>query len=274
VVSILAIVFFAAGGPRTAYPILTIAIWSDTMADPEISRLFLRIKRRRPISDTDRIALGESFERAFTLEEGKDVVLEGSRPTRSTLLLSGFAIRYGMLGDGKRQITAIHVPGDFVDLHSYPLEIMDHTVAALSDCRFTMIPHASLERLVQGSIDLGKTLWMLTLLDAAIHREWLAAMGGLSALARTAHLFCELLVRLRVVGLARERAYDFPINQKDLADVLGLSPVHMNRTLQDLRAQKLIEFQHHEVAIFDWSRLCNLAQFDPKYLHLRGDESF
>jgi len=244
------------------------------MTAADLTRLYRRIEKRRKLSDQDRLALQSATDGTSSHGPKRDVVLEGSRPTKSTLLLSGLAIRYTMLRDGKRQITAIHVPGDFVDLHSYPLEVMDHTVATLTPCTFASFPHASLERIAQASIDLTKTMWMLTLLDAAIHREWLAAMGGLSAPARAAHLFYELFVRLQVVGLAQDRGYDFAINQTDLADVLGLSPVHMNRTLQELRAEDLIEFEHGRITIVDWERLVDLAQFDAKYLHLRGDESF
>jgi CRP-like cAMP-binding protein len=113
---------------------------------------------------------------------------------------------------------------------------------------------------------------MLTLLDSAIHREWLVAMGALAAPARAAHLFCELFVRLKVVGLTDGNSYAFPISQTDLADVLGLSTVHINRTLQNLRSDGLIEFQHGRVSILDWARLNEIAQFDTRYLHLREDE--
>jgi CRP-like cAMP-binding protein len=173
------------------------------------------------------------------------------------------------LSDGKRQITAIHVPGDFVDLHSYPLEIMDHSVAALTDATFATFPHVALDQIMWSEPALAKTLWMLTLLDGAIHREWLVAMGGLTATPRTAHLFCELYQRLASVGLADQLAYSLPVNQGDLADVLGLSPVHMNRTLQELRAAGVIELQQGRVVILEWERLARLGQFDPKYLHLR-----
>jgi CRP-like cAMP-binding protein len=202
----------------------------------------------------------------------QDVVVEGSRPTKSTLLLAGLAIRYTTLMDGSRQITAIHVPGDFIDLHSFPLQMMDHSVAALSDCQFATFPHAALEAVLEREPNLTKSLWMLTLLDSAIHREWLVAMGALAAPARTAHLFCELFLRLQVVGLTDRNSYAFPINQNDLADVLGLSSVHINRTLQHLRAEGLIEFQHGRVTILDWARLTATAQFDTRYLHLREDE--
>ena len=243
------------------------------MADVDLARLFMRIEKRRPLRDEQKATLRASVDAIPSYGAKQDVVLEGSRPKKSSLLLSGLAMRYTMLFEGKRQITAIHVPGDFVDLHSYPLEVMDHTVATLTDCRFATFPHISLERMVQD-VDLAKTLWMLTLLDAALHREWLAAMGALAAPARAAHLFCELAVRLAVVGLADEREYQFPINQSDLSDVLGLSAVHTNRTLQELRSRELIEFERGMVRINNWQALRRLAQFDTKYLHLRSDESY
>jgi CRP-like cAMP-binding protein len=243
------------------------------MVDVDLTRLFQRIDRRRRLAEHERALLSGGVDATSSYRAKRDVVLEGSRPHQSTLLLTGLAIRYTMLSDGKRQITAIHVPGDFVDLHSYPLEIMDHSVAALTDATFATFPHSALDSIMQQQPALAKTLWMLTLLDSAIHREWLVAMGGLAAPARTAHLFCELYIRLETVGLTSSEGYDFPINQGDLADVLGLSPVHMNRTLQELRAERLIEFQQGRVSILDRKRLEAVAQFDPRYLHLRDDPS-
>lgn len=240
----------------------------------DLSSLFRRIEKRRPLSAAQKSSIESGVDGTISVPTGGDVVREGDRPAKSTLLLSGLAIRYSMLRDGKRQITAIHVPGDFVDLHSFPLEIMDHSVGALTDCIFATVSHSTLERLIQTDLDLAKTFWMLTLLDASIHREWLVAMGGLSAPARTAHLLHELLLRLRVVGLANSDGYDFAVNQEELADVLGLSTVHMNRTLQELRGQGLLEFQQRRVRLLDVERLRDLAQFDGKYLHLRDDESF
>lgn len=235
----------------------------------DLQFLFRRIEQRRRLSDIEKDVLLRSVDSTLTIAPGRDVVTEGSRPTHSTLLLSGLAIRYKILRDGRRQITAIHLPGDFVDLHGFPLEIMDHNVGALSQCSFAAVPHTALDRIVAEHGLLAKALWMLTLIDGAIHREWLVAMGALAAPARTAHLFWELYLRLSVVGLAQQDGYGFPISQNDLADVLGLSPVHMNRTLQGLRSEGLLEFQYGRVTILDPARVVALAQFDDKYLHLR-----
>jgi CRP-like cAMP-binding protein len=241
------------------------------MAVPDLTRMFLRIDQRRRLNERERDVLSSAVETTSSFRARQDVVQEGTRPRNSTLLLTGLSFRYTMLGDGKRQITAIHVPGDFVDLHSYPLEVMDHSVAALTDATFATVPHSALDAIMRGEPALAKTLWMLTLLDGAMHREWLAAMGGLTAPGRTAHLLCELYLRLETVGLAAAGRYAFPISQGDLADVLGLSPVHMNRTLQELRSGGLIEFQQGRVSILAWDDLLALAQFDPRYLHLRDD---
>ena len=121
---------------------------------------------------------------------------ETERPGRSTLVLSGITCRYRNLENGKRQITAIHVPGDFVDLHSFLIKQMDHSVGTLSPCIVAYAPHEGLERITERLPHLARLLWLLTLIDASIHRQWLVTMGAYPALNRTAHLLCELFTRL------------------------------------------------------------------------------
>ncbi len=199
---------------------------------------------------------------------GTDFVREGSRPTNSTLLVEGFAARYKIVENGSRQITALHTPGDFVDLHSLLLKTMDHGVLAITPCKVALAPHAALRDLSATHPHLSRLLWLMTLIDGAIHREWLVFMGRTPAVAHAAHLLCEIYAQLDVVGLAPERRFDFPITQSDLGDVLGLSSVHVNRVLQELRAKGLIRWENHEVTILDWDSLKAQGQFDPTYLHM------
>ncbi|MDR7037888.1 CRP-like cAMP-binding protein [Methylobacterium sp. BE186] len=206
---------------------------------------------------------------ARSVEARADIVEQGSRPGHSTLILEGLTGRYRILADGRRQITSIDVPGDFVDLHSFTLKTMDHGVAALSPCRVAITPHGELQRITETQPHLTRLLWLTTVIDAAIHREWLVGIGRMSALERFAHLICELYSRLGAVGLvdAEARSFTLPVTQSDVADMLGLTNVHVNRTLQELRRRGLLTWRGRTVTIPDWAGLTDVARFDPIYLH-------
>ncbi len=187
----------------------------------------------------------------------------------STLLLKGWTARAKDLEGGERQITEINLPGDFVDLHSFTLKELDHDVVALTNCEFVTAPHEKLEELTIRFPHLTRLLWFSTNLDAAIHREWMLSAGRRTALGRVAHLFCELLVRLEISGLVDGDSYDFPLTQVQLADCLGLTSVHVNRTLQQLRKDGLIELKDKCLRILDLAELKRVAEFDPSYLYLK-----
>ncbi len=187
------------------------------------------------------------------------------------LVVTGFTTRYRDLSDGKRQITAIHIPGDFVDLHSFLLKEMDHSVGALSTCRVITFPHRNLTRLTEQHPHLTRLLWLLTLLDSAINREWIVAMGRRSAAEQLAHLICEFCARLEVIGQVKDMTFTLPITQVELSDALGISPVHVNRVLQELRGENLFTWQNQTIRILDWPRLQERAEFDPLYLHLNRE---
>lgn len=223
---------------------------------------------RDTVSDEERAALTEVMTEVRSLPAGADIVREGDRPGRSTLVLSGLTCRYRNLENGKRQITAIHVPGDFVDLHSFLIKKMDHSVGTLSPCVVVYAPHEGLERITERLPHLTRLLWLLTLIDASIHRQWLVTMGAYPALNRTAHLLCELFTRLTFDSGGVGASLTVPITQQDLGDTLGLSTVHTNRVVQELRARGLIHWQGQEIRVIDWAGLADLAQFDPLYLHL------
>lgn len=237
------------------------------MDGTNLERLFKRMEERKALSAAQKAELQSIVSAPFAVPAGKDLIVEGTSPSKSTLLLEGYACRYTILDDGRRQITAIQVPGDFVDLHSLPLELMDHTVATLTDCWFCTAEHRDLKEIVRKDADLALSLWRLTLLDGAMHREWIVAFA-MNAIEHVAHLFCELYVRLYVVGLTDGASFEFPITQNVLAETVGLSAVHVNRTLQDLRANRLIAFDGLRVTILDWKGLREVGKFDPKHLHL------
>lgn len=228
--------------------------------------LFQRIEIRDALSEEEKRALFEAAGEFRHHHKGSNIVEEGDRSNVSTLLVSGLASRFNVMEDGGRQITAIHVPGDFVDLHSFPLKLMDHSIGALADCVVLQFPHANLSAITERYPHLTRLLWMLTLLDGAIHRRWLVAMGRTSATSHMAHLLCETYMRLEAVGMARDFRMSLPITQLELADVLGISAVHANRTLQELRTQGVIGWTGTEVSILDWERLAGIGEFNDQHL--------
>jgi CRP-like cAMP-binding protein len=199
------------------------------------------------------------------------MVREGDRPSESTVLITGLAARYNVLKNGKRQITALHVPGDFVDLHGFLVKTMDHAVLAITPCQVGTVPHETLRQISENQPHLARLLAVSVAVDAAIHRQWIVAMGRRSALEHAAHLLCELFVRLQVVGLTTDNSFRLPLTQEELGDTLGLSTVHVNRIVQDLRKEELITWRGETLIIEDWSRLQQLAEFDPTFLSLEAE---
>lgn len=186
----------------------------------------------------------------------------------STLLLDGLLCRYKDLKSGQRQITELHIAGDFADLHSFTLKRLDHAMMTLTPCRVAMVPHENLKAITREHPHLTRVYWFTTNLDAAIHREWELSLGRRSALSRMAHLFCELHVRLGLVGLAHGDSYALGLTQDELAECLGISPVHANRTLQELRNRGLLELREGRASLLDLAAVKKVAEFDPSYLYL------
>jgi CRP-like cAMP-binding protein len=235
---------------------------------PLTASLVRKLEARDGLTDEERTIVEQMFTDVRVVKAGEDIVQDGDRPLRSTLVVSGVAARYKVLHGGERQITALHLTGDFVDLHSFLLKEMDHGVTAISQCRVANVPHETLASLSVSHPHLTRLFWLLTLLDGALHREWLVAMGRRSALGQLAHLLCELKVRLTVVGAAEADSFVMPVTQVDLSDILGLSSVHVNRVLQELRSDNLITWKGVNVSVLDWEGLRRVAEFDERYLHI------
>ena len=174
---------------------------------------------------------------------GVDLISEGDKLEGVRLIQRGWACRYKMLADGKRQIMSVLLPGDLCDLHIAILKRVDHSVGVLSPVTVVEIPRAVIVQMTSRHPGVARALWWATLVEEAFMREWLVNMGQRHADRAMCHLFCELLLRLRVVGLARGCSYDFPLTQEDLGDVPGLSSIHVNRTLQELHVSGLITLQ-------------------------------
>src|SRR6202035_1614040 len=198
----------------------------------------------------------------------EDVISQGDRTGGVKLLLGGFACRYKTLEDGRRQIVAYFVPGDLCDLRVFILKRMDHSIGAIAPSRIATIAPENVLNLLHTYPTLTTALWWSTLVEEAIAREWIVNVGQRNALERTAHLFCELLYRFRAVGLNQGNSCTLPLTQVELAETLGLSSVHVNRTLQALRRQKLITLEGGTLTIQDLDALKEVSFFNPDYLHL------
>jgi CRP-like cAMP-binding protein len=183
-------------------------------------------------------------------------------------VLEGFAYRYKQTESGERQIFSFHIPGDIPDLQSLHLKVLDISISTVSQCRVGFITHQDLWHLCMRYPRIAAAFWRETLIEGAIFREWVVNIGRREAYPRMAHIFCELLVRLRAVGLAEDYACDLPITQGEFADALGVTSVHINRVLQEMRADGLIELNGERLNIPDWEKLKKAGDFDPTYLHL------
>ena len=230
--------------------------------------LVLKLERGAELNDQDRTLLRSITQNSRRLAAREDIIREGDTPDDVHLVLEGFACRYKMLSDGRRQIVAFLIPGDFCDLHVAILGTMDHGLATLTPCTIVDLPRATIEEITFNHPRITRALWWCTLVDEAILREWLVNMGQRPADRQAAHAICELLVRLQTVGRATDNSFELPLTQEELGDALGLSIVHVNRTLQRLREEKLIVFKGKVLSIPDVERLKLFADFDANYLHL------
>jgi CRP-like cAMP-binding protein len=198
----------------------------------------------------------------------EDVIAQGDRTGGVKLLLEGFACRYKTLEDGRRQIVAYFVPGDLCDLRVFILKRMDHSIGAIAPSRVATLSPDNVMKLMHNYPTLTRALWWSTLVEEAIAREWIVNVGQRNARERMAHLFCELLYRFRAVGLNQGLSCTLPLTQVELAETLGLSSVHVNRTLQELRRRKLITLNGGTLTIQNLKALEKLSFFNPDYLHL------
>jgi CRP-like cAMP-binding protein len=233
-----------------------------------IDKHLMKLRARDVISPEEEAVIRDSVSEQIRFLADDVVVRERQKIDFSTILVSGIAARRKDLPDGRRQFTELHVPGDFTDLHSFTLKYLDHDIVALCNCTFAIVPHDKLRRVLERHPHLTRVYWFGTNLDAAIHREWELSLGSRTAMARMAHLFCEMYVRLDLVGLVRGGTFDLPITQEELAEMCGITPVHANRTLQQLRKTGLVEFAGGIVTIPDFKAAESTAEFDPSYLYL------
>ena len=244
---------------------------TESRSDATDNPFLRKLEGFGPLPPEDRAALLMVSVHTQSVPAGTDLAREGD-PTESVfLILEGMACRYKLRASGVRQIMAYLVPGDTGDLDAALLKVLDHSIGTLSDCEVVRLAPETIQDLLQRPA-VASALRKATLVDEATAREWLVNVGRRAAIERIAHLFCEVLLRMQVVGRAQENTYAWPLTQVDLADTTGLTPVHVNRMLQELREQGLIELTSRRLKILDLPRLRALAEFRPNYLHL-GDRA-
>lgn len=238
---------------------------------PALELLCKSLSRRDRLDKREIDILSSLNYKQMAFAKGAELISAHSRANSSCLVMSGLTARALMLEDGRRQLTALHIPGDFVDLHALLLKVMDHSVVAMDDCVAAFIPHNELIALTEQAPHLTRLLWLSTTIDAAIQREMIASIGRRTPLTHLGHLICELYLRMEVVGLAGGWRFQLALTQTDIADILGLSLVHTNRTVRDLRATGLVSWKNSDVVIHDFDRLAELAGFDATYLNLLSE---
>lgn len=233
------------------------------LIDPFIRRL----AQLGQLSDDDRHMLEAVPLVIRTIEAGRNLVRQGDEPVHCILIVEGFACRYRLLDDGRRQIMAFHIPGNFCDLQSLLPGPMDHSIGTLTPVTIGTIPHATVLEWIETRPGLARLLWWDTLIEAAVFREWVVNVGQRPATERVAHLLCELMTRLRVPGLASNDACDMPITASALGEATGLPTVRINRALEELRVRGLIKLGGGILVAPDWDSLKQAGGFNPNYLH-------
>jgi CRP-like cAMP-binding protein len=226
-----------------------------------------RLDRRSPLSEADRRQLVSLPQTVRRIGPGGHIVRDGDRAEHCALLLSGFAYRYKLTGQGGRQIISLHISSEFVDLQHAFLGLADTSVQTLTEAEVAFIPRTALEELALANPAIARALWIDTLIDSSIFREWVVNVGRRDSRARVAHILCEFSLRLEAAGLAKNHVYELPMTQEQLADAVGLTSVHVNRVLRQLGEEGLISRDRRTITILDWHRMRDVGDFNERYLH-------
>ncbi|RZM36425.1 MAG: Crp/Fnr family transcriptional regulator [Sphingomonas sp.] len=237
------------------------------LASP-LALMVRKLEIHTPLQPEDREALLSLPHTLKTYEPSSYLVREGEAPDQCAVLLSGFAFRQKLTGEGMRQIVSMHIPGDALDFQHLFLDIADHNVQTLTRADVATIPRNALRNLARSRSAIGNAIFVSTLVEGSISREWVLNVGRRDARSRLAHLLCEFAVRLDVLGLSGDQGYELPMSQEQLGDALGLTAVHVNRTIKSLEADGLITRNRRRISFPRWDALRDLADFSTRYLHL------
>lgn len=236
--------------------------------------LLRKLEYRVQLDSDDRAALLALPHTVKQLEQHDYIVRDGQPAECATVLLSGYCVRHKLAGNGHRQIVSIHMKGEAVDLQNSLLKIADHNVQMLTSGKVAMIPREAVIKIAFERPAIGKALWLETLVDGSIFREWITNVGRRDARTRISHLLCEFSLRLKLAGLGERTNYELPMTQEQLADATGLTPVHVNRTIKSLEADGLIDrTSARSIVIGDWRKLADTGDFQSAYLHLNDGDA-
>lgn len=240
---------------------------TSSTEQPVLAPMARKLERRARLAEEDRAALVALPYHVRRASAGAHLIRDGDRPEHCALLLSGFAFRHKITGEGGRQVLALHLAGDFVDLQNSLLAVSDHNVQMLTDGDVAVVPREAIKDLALERPAVGVAMWIDTLVDSAIFREWVVNVGRRDARTRIAHMLCEFSLRLEAAGLARDHRYELPMTQEQLADAVGLTSVHVNRVLKQLGEEGLISRNKRSIVIEDWQRMREAGDFNERYLH-------
>lgn len=229
-----------------------------------------RLDSRSVLTDADRAAVRALPGNVVEFATSRDILRLGEIAHQACLVAGGLVARFGQTAGGLRQLTAFYIPGDMADLHSVVLPRITAALQSASNATVVIVPHEAIRAAAAGSPTLSRALWRDCVVDAQIASEWLLNIGRRDARARIAHLLCELSCRYSIIGYDRMR-FPVELTQTHLADATGLTPIHVNRMLRQLREEGAVELIGREAQVLDWERLSAIADFDGAYLHLGRD---
>jgi CRP-like cAMP-binding protein len=235
--------------------------------DESRDSLVKRLRVSADLTEDDERAI-RSLPISIRRASGEQFVSTGDRPSACCLIIDGFVLRSKVVGEGNRQILSFHQPGDIPDLQSLFLHVLDHDLSTMGEAVLGFFPHTPLRKLIRDRPHIGEILWRDTLIEASIFREWICNVGQRPAPERLAHLVLELYTRLKVIGRTEGLSFAFPATQATLGEAIGVTPVHANRVVQELRSQEIVEFHRGIITILNEEKLRALADFDPLYLHM------
>lgn len=238
----------------------------------QLSRMVDKLATQARLSDDDRAALLDLPHVLRSFDSGSALVREGDVPGGCGVLVAGFAYRHKISSEGRRQIVSIHIPGDILDLQHLYLDVADHNVQTLTECKIATIQCDALRALAHDRPSINHAFFVNVLVESSIYREWLLNIGRRDARARTAHFLCEFATRLDTQGMYPGQPYELPMTQEQLGDALGLTAVHVNRVLKSLTSDGLIVRIRRGISFPSWSLLKQESDFNGRYLHLRGKE--
>lgn len=233
---------------------------------------FLLGRLRHDLSDEEKQILEDAIAEVEVLTEPKRVLERGKTCDHSTMLIDGFILRT-LDGPQQRYGVSFHVPGDFVDLHCFALKRLDHNIDTVGEVRLGYVPHTKLTQIMENHPHLARVFWFATLLDAAMHREWVMKLEQLTTARRLAHIFAEIWTRLQMVGLGDNKGFDTPLTQTHLAEMSGATAIHVNRAIRELRELGIVDVQRGRIEVADKSQLTNFGRFTPDYLYGQGELS-